>query len=427
MVVAMAGTTMADPNRWQPLALDQQIAQNGLLVPGNVQTFVGPNWGYVTGFALPESSEGLPVDPGPPPYLDDPVTDAEFRVSAVDVIRFSAVLDPASTARIDIGPGSRGDNPLGTDAGDGHAVNPASGKPYAPNVVLHGDFGRVVAEFWADGPDSETPPGHWNTLANAVSDRAGTTRRIGGNGPELDRLEWDVKLYFALNGAVHDAAIAAWGAKAHYDYVRPISMIRHMGGAGQSTDPMQAGYHPDGLPLEPDLVAVVTPESSAPGGPHEHLAAHVGEVALRAWRGNPDDPGAEQAGVGWIRAVEWVPYQRPTFVTPAFAGYVSGHSTFSRAAAEVLAAITGSEFFPGGLFEWRVEAGSLFHENGPSEDVVLQWGTYYDAADEAGISRLYGGIHVSADDLSGRVMGSEVGTQAWELALRYFDGSAATP
>ena len=214
MVVSEPGTRMWDANRWQPLALEQQITQNGLLVPGSVQTFVGPNWGYVEGFALAPSAVGVPLDPGPPPYLNDPATDAVFRDDAVDVIRFSALLDPESTERIDIGPAGRGNNTVGTDDGGGYDVNPATGSPYEPNLVLHADYGRVIAEFWADGPDSETPPGHWNTLANEVSDRPEVAWRVGGTGPELDRLQWDVKLYFALNGALHDAAIAAWGAKA---------------------------------------------------------------------------------------------------------------------------------------------------------------------------------------------------------------------
>jgi hypothetical protein len=198
-----------------------------------------------------------------------------------------------------------------------------------------------------------------------------------------------------------------------------------MGGAGQSTDPAGPGYDPDGLPLDPDAVEVITAESSAPGQRHSLLAAHLGEVAVRAWRGNPEDPTSEESGVGWIRAVEWVPYQRPSFVTPAFAGYVSGHSTFSRAGAEVLTAITADEYFPGGILEWKVAAGTLFHENGPTDDVTLQWATYYDASDEAGISRLYGGIHVAADDYRGRVMGSTIGKQAWDRARRYFEDSGS--
>jgi len=123
-------------------------------------------------------------------------------------------------------------------------------------------------------------------------------------------------------------------------------------------------------------------------------------------------------------AGDWVPYQAPTFVTPAFAGYFSGHSTFSRAAAEVLTGFTGSEFFPGGLAAWTVPAGSLKFEAGPSTDVVLEWATYFDASDQAGISRLYGGIHISADDLTGRSVGAECGQAAWATARRYYDGVA---
>ena len=291
-------------------------------------------------------------------------------------------------------------------------------------MVLRGDYARALAQFWADGPASETPPGHWNTVANDVSDSPGFRFRIGGTGPEVDRLEWDVKLYFALNGAVHDAAVAAWGLKGSYDSVRPISMIRYMAGLGQSSDPDAPSYDPQGLPLVPGLVEVVTERSSAPGARHEHLAEHVGEIAIRAWRGNPEDPTTETAGVGWILATEWVPFQLATFVTPAFAGYVSGHSTFSRAAAEVMTAITGTPYFPGGLFEATVPADSLQVELGPSRDVVLEWATYYDAADQAGVSRLYGGIHIAADDFGGRRIGSECGKEAWALARRYFDGSA---
>jgi hypothetical protein len=170
------------------------------------------------------------------------------------------------------------------------------------------------------------------------------------------------------------------------------------------------------------VVELITAESAAAGQRHAHLADHVGEVAVYAWAGSPEDE-TELAGVEWIRAVEWVPYQQPTFVTPSFAGYVSGHSTFSRAAAEVLAAMTGSEYFPGGMFSWTVPAGSLEFEAGPSQDIELQWATYGDAADQAGISRLYGGIHVAADDLEGRVMGAQCGLDAWELAQRYWDGT----
>ena len=97
--------------------------------------------------------------------------------------------------------------------GPGHALNPATAKPYEPQWVPRGDYARVLAEYWADGPDSETPPGHWFVILNAVNDHEALARQLGGAGPELDPLEWDVKAYFTLGGAMHDAAIAAWGIK----------------------------------------------------------------------------------------------------------------------------------------------------------------------------------------------------------------------
>ena len=63
-------------------------------------------------------------------------------------------------------------------------------------------------------------------------------------------------------------------------------------------------------------------------------------------------------------------------------------------------------------------------EQGPTADVELQWASYYDAADQAGISRIYGGIHIPADDFSGRRIGSQCGKAAWHQAMRYFDGTA---
>ncbi len=428
LTVVEPGTKMTDPNRWQPLRIEQMISQNGIPIENGIQEFIDSHWGGVAAFVLPAAGtgnvDGLPVDPGPPPYLGDPTTDAAFKQGALEVIRFSSLLDPASAPTIDISPATIGSTLLGTYDTTGYATNPVTGEPYEPMEVNQADFGRAVAEFWADGPDSETPPGHWNTLANAVSDDLESDLRIGGSGDAVDRLEWDVKLYFALNGATHDAAVAAWGSKGHYDYVRPISMIRYMGGLGQSSDPSGPSYHADGLPLVDGLVEVVNAETTGPGRRHEGLAGHEGEIAVYAWSGTPDDPETDVAGVAWIRAVEWVPYQRPSFVTPAFAGYVSGHSTFSRAAAEVLGGITGSPYFPGGLGQWTIEADSFEFEAGPSTDVTLQWAAYADAADQAGISRLYGGIHVRADDLAGRVMGAAIGDAAWARAQTYFDGSA---
>jgi len=229
-----------------------------------------------------------------------------------------------------------------------------------------------------------------------------------------------------LNAALHDAACAAWSIKRYYDGGRPITFIRYMAGLGQSSEPASPRYHTHGLPLVPGLIEQVTAETGQVGGRHSGLP--VDDIVILAWPGQPPDSQSEHSGVRWIRAVDWMPYQKNTFVTPAFPGYVSGHSTFSRAAAEVLAEITGSPFFPGGLGTHTapIDTGLTF-EHGPSETIELQWATYFDAADQAGLSRIWGGIHVPADDFAGRRIGSECGRGAWDLARQYFNGSVLQP
>src|SRR6185295_5956772 len=135
----------------------------------------------------------------------------------------------------------------------------------------------------------------------------------------------------------------------------------------------------------------------------------------------PNNPATTHRGVKWLHAADWMTYQTTNFVTPAFPGYISGHSTFSRSAAELMTEITGSEYFPGGMGSYTIT--KLINEQGPSQPVTLQWATYFDAADQVGISRIWGGIHPPADDFAGRRVGAECGQGAWTLARTYWDGS----
>jgi len=207
--------TIIDVNKWQRMIVANSVDQNGF--PQNpLQGYLGAPWLWVRGFALSRIDPDKPwIDPGPPPFLGG-ATDAEFKQNLVAVIRASSQLTTGDGVIIDISPKSIGNNTLGANDGQGYTTNPVTGQPYTPNNVLRGDFTRALTEFWADGPSSETPPGHWNSIANHVSDDM-TVRRVGGTGPEVDRLEWDVKLYFALNAALHDAACAAWSVKRHYN------------------------------------------------------------------------------------------------------------------------------------------------------------------------------------------------------------------
>lgn len=442
LIVTLPGNPdLVDPNRWQELALDFFCDQAGQCFPqGTIIPFLSAEWGTVTPFSL--SVDDLTIytrdgneywaykDPGPPPQING-VGDALYRAGFEQVVEWSGFLDPTDGVMTDISPNARGNNTLGTNDGSGYDSNPVTGLPYEPQIVPVGDYYRILAEFWADGPDSETPPGHWFTLANYVSDHPLLEKRIGGEGPIVDDLEWDVKIYLTLGGAMHDVAIAAWGVKGVYDYIRPVAAIRYMAGKGQSSDPTGPSYDPDGINLHPGYIEVITAESILPGERHEHLAGvgneNVGKIAIYAWRG-PDfiaDPDTDTAGVAWILADNWWPYQRPTFVTPPFAGYVSGHSTYSRAAAVVMTRFTGDEYFPGGLGEFFAPMNEfLVFEDGPSVDCTLQWAKYYDAADECSLSRIYGGIHPTADDIPGRFMGSEIGNEAFDLAMAVFSRAA---
>ncbi|MEM8891260.1 MAG: T9SS type A sorting domain-containing protein, partial [Bacteroidota bacterium] len=355
------------------------------------------------------------------------------------VALWSSHLDPSDGVMWDISPGALGNTNIdefpqtiedlpnfykdleGGDIGTGHALNPATGQPYEPQMVPRGDYARVLAEFWADGPDSETPPGHWFTILNYVSDHPDLVKRFEGQGDVLDDLEWDVKTYLTLGGAMHDAAISAWGIKGYYDYVRPVSALRLMVARGQSSDPNDENYDPNGIKLTPGVVELVRA-----GDPLEGIQQqNIGKVKIKAWRG-PDfilDPDTSTAGVGWILGENWWPYQRPSFVTPNFAGYVSGHSTYSRAASEVLTMFTGDPFFPGGVGEFVAKEDEfLVFEDGPSQDIILQWATYRDASDQTSLSRIWGGIHPPADDIPGRLIGEKVGIDAFNKAKNLFQG-----
>ncbi len=181
----------------------------------------------------------------------------------------------------------------------------------------------------------------------------------------------DVQLFFIMGNAQMDAGIAVWGAKRHYDSERPITAIRFL----------KAG--------KPVLATV-------PG--------HGRQV---------------------IDGKDWVPYQPCSFVTPPFAEYPSGHSAFSAAGAEVLKRFTGSDAYGGSV---TLAAGSSKVEPGltPTAPVTLSWPTFSDAADQAGISRRYGGIHFEDGDLDSRRLGRQVAAAVWDKAQAYIHGTIGT-
>jgi len=141
-------------------------------------------------------------------------------------------------------------------------------------------------------------------------------------------------------------------------------------------------------------------------------------------------------GNGPMLADNWSPYQNRYFVTPGFAEYVSGHSAFSAASAEVFKRFFGSDNFGlniifregDSLFEGKLTHREEFYQAGvtdvpnsgpttvgysPNSDIKRSYATFTEAADEAGLSRLYGGIHVEAANVDGRWIGRQIGAKVW--------------
>ena len=292
-------TQIIDPTRWQPLSVPN--GSGGF----NTQSFLVPHWGNVKGFGLTQYNQFAVKAPAP-------LGSFEFWRQASEVVLYSATLT---------------------------------------------DRTKTIAEWWADGPGSETPPGTWILFAKQVSDRKGHT------------LAQDVKMHFALTNAMFDAGIAVWGYKRQYDYARPITTIHYL----------------------------------------------FNNRPIFAW-------GGPNRGTKLILGQNWTPYQISTSPTPPFSEHVSGHSTFSSSAAEALRLFTGSDRFPNSAV---VLAGSSVIESGvPATNITLSWPTFTAAADEAGISRLYGGIHFRNGDLEGRKLGRKVGAQAYALTRAYINGTA---
>ncbi len=453
-----ASTVMADPNRWQPLSIPGAMDQNGNSV-APLQKFIGPGWGNVHPFAMKTTDAEMHTRNGgtfpvyhhlpAPPRLDtinpNDTMSQLFKWGHSMVSIWSSQLDAADNTLTDISPASRGNvqsypvswadqknfyNYLqGGDPGTGHTMNPATNQPYNQQMVKKSDFLKVITQFWADGPTSETPPGHWYVIYNKASNNSLFQNKWEGSGNTLSKLELDVKAYLTIGGAMHDAAITSWGAKGWHDTPRPISAIRYMASKGQSSNMSLPRYDPAGLPLVPGYIELVQAGDPLAGTNGQN----INEIKLYTWHSADTNTqlclGGNCAnyynGVRWMLAKDWKTYQRPSFVTPPFAGYVSGHSTYSRAGAEVLTRVTGNPYFPGGIEEYTINPGSglLNFEGDITQPIVLQWATYRDASDQASLSRIWGGIHPPFDDMNGRLAGEKIGNEAFDYAATFFDKS----
>jgi len=124
-----------------------------------------PQWGFVRPFAMNSSSQFRP--PGPP---------------SLDSQQYAA------------------------DYEEVKQLGPAIGSTRTEDQT-------EIALFWADGAGTETPPGHWNSIAQIIADAHANT------------LEENARLFALLNIAMADAAICSWDAKYTFDFWRPVTAI----------------------------------------------------------------------------------------------------------------------------------------------------------------------------------------------------------
>jgi hypothetical protein len=230
--------------------------------PPAFRPYLLPQWGFVAPFAMNSSSQFRP--PGPP---------------SLDSQRYAADYNEVKE--------------LGALVGSTRTEDQSE-----------------IALFWADGAGTETPPGHWNSIAQTIATAQSNT------------LEENARLFAFLNIAMADAAICAWDAKYTFHFWRPVTAINF---------------------AEPEL--------------------------------------------NWMSFI----------VTPPFPDYVSGHSTFSGAAATVLPLFYDTEDLP-------FTIGSDFLPG-----VYRSFPTCLAAAGEAADSRLYGGIHFRSANEDGLQAGISIG------------------
>jgi hypothetical protein len=218
------------------------------------------------------------------------------------------------------------------------------------------DRQKMAAEFWAGGPGSVTPPGFWFVFSYGIC--------LSNNFTVQD----EIKLYTLLGMGVFQASICAWKLKRNHLQARPIQRIRYL-------------Y----------------------------------------------DPSEEN----------WLPYQESNFVTPPFPDFVSGHSTFSATASRIIYQIIkkNSIDLRGVVLEsslLKLLNPILFAETDntqfnmcqinilpgsstidtktttPRSGCALEWSNLDQMADEAGLSRIYGGIHYESSNQGGLSLGREL-------------------
>lgn len=180
-------------------------------------------------------------------------------------------------------------------------------------------------------------------------------------------LDQDVKMYFYNQVVAMDAFIAAWDSKMFYDYARPYALVHH----------------------------------------------YYENQKIKAW-------GGEGKGMLEIDGKEWRPYSPEIFLCPPFPSYVSGHSTISGGCAEALKIWTGSDAFGSNA---TLVAGAMTEPEHMGDTITLQFPTFTETGEMAGISRVLGGYHIQSDNVAGLELGRNVAKEVWTFYKKHVGDS----
>lgn len=175
-------------------------------------------------------------------------------------------------------------------------------------------------------------------------------------------LDEDVKMYFFVESVAMDAFIACWDSKMHYDFARPYALVHRY-------------YH---------------------------------DQVIKAW-------GGPEKGMMEIKGQQWRPYSPDSFLCPPFPSYVSGHSTISGGCAEALKLFTGDEEFGVSV---ELVPGALTEPDNLGDPVILEFPTFTETAEMAGMSRVMGGYHIQADNIEGLELGRKIARYNYKEYLK---------
>lgn len=236
---------------------------------------------------------------------------------------------------------------------------------------------KMSAEFWSGGPGTVTPPGLWILIATYFS-----------RHHEINIIS-ELTLYKRITAGLFQASILCWGIKRQMLQERPIQAIRRL--------------------VNKDV---------------------------NNWSSNDT-----------INTNIWMPYQELSFVTPPFPDFVSGHSTFSGVASKILINFFQSSEIPNGKITLSQNIMSIISPNFinkcddecnisniliypqtsfiqtdisdvitmPPTGVCLIWKSLDEMAEDAGKSRVYGGIHYESSNQGGLALGRNLAKYFYNL------------